>query len=237
MAEVQRVASFNRVLFSLLLLSLVSNIAFSIALRIHISGEVTAPNHTKVDRQLSPTQVKELQSQDAPSLGPINAPVTLVVFSDFRCPFCRGFADTLRKLEASDPSKFRVVMRQLPLTIHDQARAESELASCTAAQSVPAFWELYWYLYDGPIGKGDRVETSIRFLTTRYDIDTKALRACMSDHTGWKLVDRDVRLANKYEVASTPTIFVDGVRLVGEARSPDKLLLLIRSKARENTKR
>ncbi len=82
----------------------------------------------------------------SPTSGPVNAPVTLVVFSDYQCPFSAQVRRLLHRLGELYPSNLRIVMRNFPLDQHPQARRAAEAAQCAAEQDK--FWPYYDMLFD-----------------------------------------------------------------------------------------
>ena len=80
--------------------------------------------------------------------GPENAPVTIVVFSDFECPFCRKFAQILTEALSSNEDDVRVVFHHLPLPMHPWARMAAEMAGCAELQSNEAFWSLHDKIFE-----------------------------------------------------------------------------------------
>jgi protein-disulfide isomerase len=95
-----------------------------------------------------PIPAEPLAVSDAPILGDPNAPVGMIVFSDFECPFCGRFAqETLPELQARyiDPGQMFLVFRHLPLPIHAQARPAAEASECAARQGK--FWEYHDALF------------------------------------------------------------------------------------------
>ena len=173
---------------------------------------------------LSADAVTELQQSDAPSLGRIDAPVTLVVFSDFQCVYCGRFAQALRKLPDDQKSRFRLIFRSLPLPVHPDAAIVAENAACVAKQDNAAFWELYEKIYTGQIPlqaiKGGKM---LAYLTPRASLSQARVDACLSSGLGRRQVLHDMQLAAKYSVAVTPTFFVDGKRMLGGLSDPDTI--------------
>ena len=91
----------------------------------------------------------KLETKDSPSLGPANAPVTLVEFSDFECPVCRALHDALRGMLPNYP-QVRVVFKDFPLEqIHPWARTAALAGRCAYQQDPAAFWKMYDFIYDG----------------------------------------------------------------------------------------
>jgi len=150
-----------------------------------------------------------LSLSDAAVMGATNAPIALVVFSDFQCPFCRSFARvTLPEIVATyvEPGMLRVVFRHLPLDgIHSDARRAAELADC--ARTHGRFWEFHDALFQDPKAfEGDwrsRVSASIGLPTGRT--------AQCGDGQSAERVQADSLLAMSLGIGTTPTILLGRV--------------------------
>lgn len=163
------------------------------------------------------------------SLGPSGAPVAVVVFSDFECPYCRKFAETLRQV-ASEEKRVRFVFRNLPLEMHPWAKQAAETAACVERQSGEAFWRVHDYLFE------NQQEITIENLTPRLMGFTGSLRGvragqvreCVAKHVSAPRLQGDAALAAALHVTATPTVFVNGERLTSGAPTREHLLTLIR---------
>jgi protein-disulfide isomerase len=218
---------FDKFLLLALAVSMLANFILAYRLR-----QIYVQSNAQEAAVLTANEMAELSANDAPSLGNQNAPVTMIVFTDFQCPYCRNFASTLRRIESGEGNKLRVVVRELPLPMHKYARKEAELSLCVANQSTPAFWSLYDYLYDQNNDKDDLTDAGLAKVASRADINSAKLYSCVQNHQASSQVDHDVKLASKYSVTGTPTIFVNGTRVIGELRKPDNLIELIRGMAK-----
>ncbi len=183
-----------------------------------------------------PVDMAELASSGAPSLGPASAPVTMVVFSDFQCPFCKRFGQSLVQVEPQQKDRLRVVFRQFPLSIHQHAREEAELSACTAVQSQTAFWAVHDFFFsdDKKGAEANPVDDALTLLAKRQDIRVGDVKRCMKNHDQASNVDRDIAMGTKFGVNGTPTIFINGTRFVG-AKSPGDLANLIQNQAKIST--
>jgi len=150
-------------------------------------------------------------SEDAYALGPEDAPITIVEFSDFQCPYCRRWhAEVFEPLLAAYPGQIRIVYRHLPLTsIHPDAFAAAEAAMCAGEQS--AFWEYHEKLFSG--------ETLGTEVYTQYaqdlNLDMTAFDACMTEHRFQQAIQKDSDFALDLGISSTPTFFINGLAIVG----------------------
>jgi protein-disulfide isomerase len=147
----------------------------------------------------------------APARGPADAPVTIVEFADFQCPFCVRAEETLEQLRHDYPNDVRFVWRDLPLPFHAQAEPAALAARAAAAQGK--FWAMHDRLYAAPAGTlgperfaQDAAELGLDLPRFRAALDAKQAKAG---------IDADGLLAAKAGAAGTPTFFINGKRLVG----------------------
>jgi len=146
----------------------------------------------------------------APSIGPDTAPVTLVEFSDFECPYCARAHGILQKLRELYPDTLRIVFRDFPLAQHPQARGAAEAAECANEQGK--FWAFHDLLFDNQNALGS--EDLLRYAKTAA-LDEAAFQACLSSDRPKKAVRAHETDGKRYGVDGTPALFVNGVKLIG----------------------
>jgi protein-disulfide isomerase len=158
----------------------------------------------------------QLQTKDSPSLGPVNAPVTLVEFSDFECPVCRSLHDALRGLLPNYP-QLRVVFKDFPLEqIHPWARTAAIAGRCAYQQDPKAFWKMYDLIYDGQeLISAENAWGKMTDFAARSGLNLETFKACMASPEAGAAVDASRANGVQLEVGSTPTMFVNGRRIVG----------------------
>lgn len=162
-----------------------------------------------VSIQLTPPRL-EIDS-DGPSLGPEDAPVILVEFGDFQCPFCRQAMDILYALAEEYPKELRIVYRHLPLdTIHPRARAAAEASACAADQGL--FWAYHDQLFANPAAFGDE---DLRAHAREVGADGEVFDACVEKREHAATVDADVAAAAELGITGTPSFVVNGILLYG----------------------
>ena len=148
-----------------------------------------------------------------PSLGSSSAPVTIVEFSDFECPYCRMFHDEiLPKLRVNyiDRGLVRFVHKDLPLHFHSNAEKASELARCSAADGN------YWKSYEALFSSQDCLTCKgPDEILAGKNLKTPAVEACLSSKREQKAVAFDITLAKSLSINGTPT-FVIGPTLQGK---------------------
>jgi len=156
---------------------------------------------------------------NGPSFGPENAKVTVVIFSDFQCPYCRQFAKTVRdNIPKKYPDQVRVIFEDFPIdSIHKWARAAAEDAQCIANQKPDAFWAFHDWIFEhqGEVNEGNVRDKIVDFAKTQ-NIDTAKLTSCVDGHATAALVKEEHEKGEELQVQQTPTVFVNG-RTIGGA--------------------
>jgi protein-disulfide isomerase len=157
-----------------------------------------------------------LQIKDAPSLGDPKATVTLVEFSDFECPVCRGLHDVLRGLLPNYP-QVRVVFKDFPLeALHPWARTAALAGRCAYQQKPDAFWKVYDSIYDNQdIISAENAWAKMGEYADQAGLNADAFRSCMASPEAGAAIDASRANGQKLDVGSTPTVFVNGRRIVG----------------------
>ena len=160
--------------------------------------------------------------EGAPVLGPVEAPVTLIEFSDFHCPYCKRVEDTLKALRVQYGMKIRLVYRQFPIQgLHPQARRASEASLCAHEQGK--FWEYHAALFEqSPKASGD----DLKRYAEQVGLDTEAFAGCLFQSRHHDQVQRDIEEAMKLGLEGTPAFFING-RFVNGAQPLEKFVQII----------
>jgi protein-disulfide isomerase len=149
---------------------------------------------------------------DAPSKGPRTAPVTLVEFSDFQCPYCGRVLPVLKRVQETYGERVRLVFRNFPLAIHPLAPKAAEAAACANEQGK--FWEMHDRLFADP-KKLDVAD--LKASAAELGLDAQAFDQCLDSgkhEATWKEERTEGERAG---VSGTPAVFVNG-RLIGGAQ-------------------
>ena len=154
-----------------------------------------------------------LPTADAPSLGPASAPLTVVVFSDFQCPYCARGRLVASDLRALFPAAVRVVWRNLPLIRHPMAHQAAEAAMEVRAQvGDEAFWRYHDLLF---AHQAELSRESLLRDARLVGVDPSRFERALDEGTHRAAVDGDAALAERLGIDGTPAFVLNGTRVVG----------------------
>jgi protein-disulfide isomerase len=152
-----------------------------------------------------------VSTDDDPSIGPDNAPVTIIEFSDFQCPYCEvWYKQVYQQLLAAYPNKIRLVYRDLPLPMHPEAVPAAEAAECANEQG--AFWKYHDLLFDQQYGLN---RAAYEHYAADLGLDPTAFAACLDSHRFQSEIQADASDAASVGISGTPSFVVNGRILVG----------------------
>jgi protein-disulfide isomerase len=188
-----------------------------------------APN-SKTDEKMAPTSVSQaaapaqgaaptqqavkrydIPEDDDPSIGPNNAPITIIEFSDYECGYCqRWHQEVFPRILADYPDQVRIIYRDFPLTsIHPSATSAAESANCATEQD--AFWDYHDLLFS--TSKLDK-ETYLQFAKD-LKLDLDEFETCLNSGRYREEVELDYQFAASMGIQSTPTFFLNGLPIIG----------------------
>ena len=147
---------------------------------------------------------------DAPVKGPASAPITVVAWSDFQCPFCSRAVPTVRQIEDAYKGKVRIAFKQFPLPFHDKAHLAAEAA--LAANEQGKFWQMHDKLFANQQAL-DR--PSLEKYAQELGLDMAKFKAALDSGKFKDKVDAEDKEGAAFGVTGTPTFFINGTRLVG----------------------
>ncbi len=153
----------------------------------------------------------DVVSADDPSLGKLGAPMTIVEFADFGCPYSKETSTTLRELAATYPDDVYYVYRDFPiLELHPIALLAAQAGECAHAQGK--FWEYHDKLYQN---QSDLDEEELYLLAEQLNIDIVKFRSCLESGEMENEVMEDFEAGTEAGVRGTPTFFINGNRIPG----------------------
>ncbi len=153
----------------------------------------------------------DVSTDGDPSVGPADAPVTVIEFSDFQCPYCqKWYAQVYQQMMAAYPGQIRFVYRDFPLPMHAEAQPAAEAAECAGEQS--AFWQFHDALFSGRYELG---RTAYDQYAAELGLDTAAFSACLDSRRYQAEVEADASDAANAGISSTPSFVINGRILIG----------------------
>jgi protein-disulfide isomerase len=160
--------------------------------------------------------ISKLDLTKAPVLGDPKATITIVEFADFECPVCRSLHDALHGMLPNYP-QVKLIFKDFPIDqIHPWARTASLAGRCTYQQDPAAFWKFYDYIYDKQdLVSAANVYDKVLDFAAQANLNQDAFKACLAAPQTTAQVDASVANGNLLEVRSTPTLFINGRRIVG----------------------
>jgi len=171
-------------------------------------GELEASKNVRV--MLEPPRAKLTIPDGAPSKGPAGAPIVLVEYSDYQCPYCKRAEGTVDQLLAAYPDKIRLVYLDFPLGFHQRAMPASVAALCAGDQ------DKYWEYHDSLIEvNGDYSDQDLNKRAQDLQLDMTAFAACYDSDAHVERVQSVMESASALGVTGTPTFFVNGRMMVG----------------------
>ena len=175
--------------------------------------------HPWLDKQLKKDRYP-CPPGDSPFKGPADAQVKITEFIDYDCPFCSQQEGTMKKVLAAYPTQVKLVIKNLPLDIHPKAKQKAIVAECMHSQGK--FWQAHERFLSG-----DK--------KVREGADQAKINACL-ERGGDGQVEKDIALAKKLGLASTPSFVIDGIRQGGTIGFEQFKLLIDAELARKAAK-
>ena len=154
----------------------------------------------------------QIAKTTGPSLGPSDAPVTVVEFSDFQCPYCARSAETVRQLVDKYRGKIRLVFQDFPLPNHKEAPKAAEAAACAHDQGK--FWEMHDRLFQNQ----DKLAIAdLKRHAVDLGLERGAFDACLDGGKHAAAWQQGRTVAESYGITGTPAFFVNGIPVFGAA--------------------
>ena len=168
---------------------------------------------------------KELeQKAKGPSRGPVNAPVTIVEFSDMQCPHCKAAQPTIDKLLSEEPN-VRLVFESFPLPGHDWAARAAAYGDCVAHRSNDAFWKFVQGVYDSQAEiTAATADEKLTALADKAGVKGSEVATCAAQDETIGRVQSTFALGQSVEVSATPTLFINGRKIADVGQLPYEVL-------------
>jgi protein-disulfide isomerase len=142
---------------------------------------------------------------DAPVLGPADAPITIVEFTDYQCPYCQQAQQYVDRVMEAYKGKVRLVYQEFPLDGHPQAKPAGRAARCAGEQGK--FWEMHTSMLRSP-GAFDTPDLQNR--ATSFGLDAARFNACITSDKYDGVIQKAIDSGRSIGVSGTPTFFLNG---------------------------
>ena len=169
---------------------------------------------TGVSITLAPPRA-DVETKNAQTLGPEKAPVTIVEFADYECPYCQGVAAAVQKLRTDLGDKVAVTYKDFPLTMHARAQKAAEAARCAGKQGK--FWELHDEIFRSKELDLDQLKAQARALK----LDPAQFDKCLDSGEEAANVERDRKEGVRLGISGTPSFFINGHFFSGVVKYED----------------
>jgi protein-disulfide isomerase len=153
--------------------------------------------------------VVDVATAGRPERGGAKAPVTIIEFSDYECPFCKRAESTVEQVMTTYGDKVKLVYRDYPLPFHQHARPAAEAANCANAQGK--FWEYHKKLFAAPDLSADKLKS----MADETGLDRAKFDDCLSKTEFKAAIDKDIADGSAVGVNGTPAFFINGRMLSG----------------------
>jgi protein-disulfide isomerase len=173
--------------------------------------------------------ISQLMNKRSPEKGSEGALITIVVFSDLQCPFCKTFAKSLSALQSLDVGRdVRVVYKNFPLPMHDWSEKAASIGECAWRQNEALFWNYQDFVFanQDTLDANSLMARSTEFLGSVIS-SRDQIATCVGAPQTSESIAKDVELGRRLGVKSTPTFFVNGEKYEG-IRSLFDLEMLVR---------
>ena len=169
------------------------------------------PNiHYSDETIITPTDVENIIRSNTPVLGSPDAPVTIVMFIDFHCPFCKQAYPTIQALQEQYGPILRIVFKHFPVNaLHPEATNTSMAAQCT--QSFGKFWQYHDILFESE----DKSEGTLSHYAKTVGIPLTQFQSCISTNQTQSHITEDLRDGIAFGIQGTPTYIVNGKKIEG----------------------
>lgn len=158
----------------------------------------------------------KIHIDNSPSLGPKDAPITVVEFSDFECPHCRELYRAMKIIGPKYP-QIRVIFKDFPISqIHPWAETAAIGARCAFIQSPDAFWQVHDQIFESQdVISAENIWDKLQTFARQAGLDPDSLKACMASPEARQAVRANLAEGQSLAVNSTPTVFVSGRPVIG----------------------
>jgi protein-disulfide isomerase len=172
----------------------------------------TLHSQAKVAIRMSPPRAS-ISLKDTPLRGPQDAPVTIIEYADYECPYCQQIQPVLDKLETEYKGKVAFAYKDAPLPMHSHAQKAGEAARCAGAQGK------YWEYHDLLFASKALDIPQLKEAAANLKLDTQAFDKCLNSGEQEKAVKTQLAEAQTFQLQGTPSFFINGIFFSGSLTS------------------
>lgn len=187
--------------------------AFVYSRKANLTGSVSQALPTSNEEPVleeDPNKVYEVNADDDPFIGPKDAKVTLIEFSDFECPFCKRAVPVVKELAQTYNNQIKIVFRDFPLDFHENAKTAAEAAECADDQGK------FWPYHDKLFENQEKLDIdSLKLYAKELGLNTSEFNKCLDSKKHEAEVEKDIQDGQSADVSGTPTSFINGHKIVG----------------------
>lgn len=173
-------------------------------------GKNVKEGRKKKGKEEDPNKIYAVTVGDAPYKGPKDAPITVVMFQDFQCPFSKRSQSTIKQLMEKYPNQIKLAFKHFPLGFHKQAVIAAEASMAAEAQGK--FWEMHDKIFTNQ--RQINID-NLKSYAQELNLDMKKFNQDLESHRFKNIVDKDMNIGKGVGVRGTPTFFINGKKLVG----------------------
>jgi protein-disulfide isomerase len=148
-------------------------------------------------------------------LGPQNAPITIVEYSDFECPYCSRGYQTMKEVKKAYPDQVRIVFKHLPLDFHPKAMPAAKYFEAIARQSAEMAYKWHDLIFENQNDLRSKGEAFMKDSAKKVGADLKKLEKDLNDPKLMERINADIEEAKKFGISGTPGFIINGVSLKG----------------------
>ncbi len=175
-----------------------------------------APGAPQEGVPLTGEQRTKIETGGVAVKGEENAPVTIVEFSEYQCPFCgRYVSDTYPQILEEYGDQIYYIFRDYPLSFHQHAKKMAEVARCAGDQDQ--YWEMHDLIFENQEtwSSKQEIESDIDAYVSQLGLDEEEFNSCLSSGKHVQAIEDDFQLGTEVGVQGTPTFFINGQKIVG----------------------
>jgi protein-disulfide isomerase len=173
-------------------------------------SEYETIGETEEEELLPVEELVEVDTTNDPFVGPEDAAVTIVEFSDFECPFCSRAYETVNEVKELYGDDVKVVFKNFPLSFHDNAQKAAEASECAFDQDM--FWEMHDMLFEN---QDALTVEDLKAYAEELGMDTETFNECLDSGAKEEAVEEDFNAGTEVGVTGTPAFFINGRELIG----------------------